>query len=321
MGIPRGSARLLMREGRQRPFSGRLLQLGRSSVYFTGRQLEDWAHLDDFQLAPVAEPELSHDPRLAEAGCLGDRTFFRRLGFERVEACDIADWEGAEHIFDLNRDVPAELVERFDAVLETGTIVQVFDLPQVLHNLWRLLAPGGRVIHCAVPSNNHMDLGFYMLCPTFFADFYSANGWRIDSHLLCEYFAYWHRGRLYSDRWRIYDYRPGMLDPLSYGRYGAAQAATFLVATKVEGATGDRVPQLGQYRRTWDEFARKEATDGRVAGLKDSDAAATGPLDRLERGLGESGLGVHLQVLLKRIGETVRRRLLERQMPKPIARL
>ncbi|HVS61901.1 MAG TPA: hypothetical protein VMT85_00230 [Thermoanaerobaculia bacterium] len=320
MGVARGSARLLMREAKQRPFGGRLLQLGRSSVYFTGPELEDWAHLDDFRLAPVDEPELSHDPRLAAAGCLGDRTFFQRLGFDRVESCDIADWEGAEHVFDLNGEVPPELEGRFDAVFETGTIVQIFDLPQVLRNLWKLLAPGGRVIHCAVPSNNHMDLGFYMLCPTFFSDFYSANGWRIDSHLLCEYFAYWHRGRLYSDRWRIYQYRPGMLDPLSYGRYGAAQAATFLVATKIEGATGDVVPQLGQYRQTWEEYAAREPGERSSAGLKEADARARGLVERVDD-LAGGGQRSRLPVLLKRLGETVRRRLLKRKMPRPIARL
>jgi hypothetical protein len=321
MGIPRGSARLLMREGQQRPFGGVVLQLGRSSVYFTNTELEGWARADGFDLAPVATPELSHDPRLAAAGCLADDTFFRRLGFDQVEACDIAEWEGAEHIFDLNGELPADLEGRFDAVFETGTIVQIFDLPQVLSNLSKLLKPGGRVIHCAVPSNNHMDLGFYMLCPTFFADYYAANGWRVDSHLLCEYFAYWHRGRLHSDRWRVYDYRPGMLDGLSYGRYGGAQAATFLAATKVEGATGDRTPQLGQYRQTWEEFAAKATGIERVAGLKDSDAQAHGVMPRLDATLAGSAPGRRLSLVLKRIGEGIRRRLLRRRMPRPIARL
>jgi hypothetical protein len=321
MGIPRGSARLLMRAAKERPFGGLVLQLGRSSVYFSDAELARWARRDGFRLAPVERVELSHDPRLAAAGCLGDRTFFRRLGFDRVEACDIADWEGAEHIFDLNGEVPPELEGRFDAVFETGTIVQIFDLPRVLHNLWKLLRPGGRVIHCAVPSNNHMDLGFYMLCPSFFADFYAANGWRVDSHLLCEYFAWWHRGRLHSDPWRIYEYRPGMLDGLSYGRYGGAQAATFLIAAKVEGATGDRAPQLGQYRRTWEEFAAKSGDQSRVAGLKDSDARAAGAMARLDALLEGSAAGRRVALALKRIGESVRRRLLPRRMPRPIARL
>ena len=177
MGIPRGTARLLLEEAKRRPFSGSLLQLGRSSVYFTQEELERWAGLHGVELSPVDEVSLSHDPRLARQGCLSDESLFRQLGFDRVHACDISDWEGADVIVDLNRPVPEEHAGRFDAVLDPGTTIQIFDLPRVLGNLHRFLAPEGRVIHAAVPSNNHMDLGFYMACPTLFWDFWGANGY------------------------------------------------------------------------------------------------------------------------------------------------
>ena len=304
MGIPRGSARLLLLEAKSRPFSGTVLQLGRSSVYFTQSELEGWARRDGVELAPVGSVALSHDPRLARQGCLADTSFFEQLGFDAVESCDVESWEGADHIVDLNEPIPAELEGRFDAVFETGTIVQIFDLPRVLENLHRLVKPGGRIIHCAVPSNNHMDLGFYMLCPTFFADYYSANGYALEASFLCEYFAYWHHGRLYSDRWRIYDYEPGALDALSYGRYGGAQAASFVIARKSEGATAGVSPQLGQYRRAWQKHAEPERDPNLSAGQVDSDA---GVRDTAWR---------PLAVAAKRVAETVRRRLLPRNMPR-----
>jgi SAM-dependent methyltransferase len=305
-----------MEEAKVRPFSGTVLQLGRSSVYFAQPELERWARADGFALRPGVEISRSHDPRLAAQGCLSDTSFFRQLGFDRVESCDIADWEGADHLFDLNGTVPSELEGRFDVVFETGTIVQIFDLPRVLANLHRLVRPGGRIIHCAVPSNNHMDLGFYMLCPTFFADHYAANGYRVESHQLCEYFAYWLDGRLCSDAWRVYDYRPGMLDGLSYGRYGGAQAATFVVATKVAGSTGDRVAALGQYRQSWQEFAAQRG-EAIAAGAKAADRS-DGVLERLAR---RGGVAARLAVATKRVAEGVRRRLLPRRMPAPRRRV
>ena len=297
MGIPRGSARLLMEEGKRRAFGGTLLQLGRSSIYFTSADLARWARLHRYPLREGVTENLSHDPRLAAQGCIDDKTFFARLGFDQVKASDINTWEGADHIFDLNQTIPAELEGAFDVVFETGTIVQIFDLPRVLENLHRLLAPGGRVIHCAVPSNNHMDLGFYMLSPTFFSDYYAANRYRIETIYLCEYYAYWHEGRLHSDPWRIYQYEPGCLDALSYGRYGGAQAATFAVATRLPESTGGVLPQLGQYRRMWTEH---EAREGGPQRRTPAAARATLPL--------------------KRVVETVRRRLLPRPMPRLVAR-
>ena len=122
MGIPRGTARLLLEEHHRRPFSGSVLQFGRSSIYFTFSDLQDWARRHRVELADIAgEVRLSHDPRLARQGCIDDHTFFRALGFETVESCDISDWEEAEHVFDLNHPIPDELEGRFDTVLDPGS--------------------------------------------------------------------------------------------------------------------------------------------------------------------------------------------------------
>jgi hypothetical protein len=237
-----------------------------------------------------------------------------------VGAADLVPWEGADHLFDLNRPIPAQLEGAFDVVFETGTIVQIFHLPHVLENLHRLLRPGGRIIHCAVPSNNHMDLGFYMLSPTFFADYYAANAYRVETHYLCEYFAYWHHGRLHSDRWRVYKYQPGALDALSYGRYGGAQAASFVVATRTAASTGGVVPQLGQYRRLWSQH------DGRAgqetagdAGTAAADAVVAAGATAPDDGSASPALA-RATLPLKRVVEAARRHLLPRRMPELIGR-
>ena len=117
MGIPAGISRVLIEEAKARPFAGSVLQLGRSTVYFTEDDLRRWSREQGYVLAePEAEEGeslLSHDPRLAAQGCLSDRRFFRLLGLDHVESCDISDWEGAEHIVDLNRPVTEELEGRF----------------------------------------------------------------------------------------------------------------------------------------------------------------------------------------------------------------
>ena len=317
MGIPRGTARLLLEEGKRQPFKGTVLQLGRSSVYFTMGELAGWARHHGVELRAVEQIELSHDPRLAEQHCLADVTFFEMLGFDRVESCDISDWEGADHILDLNHPIPDELEGRFDVVLDPGTILQVFHQPQLLENLFRLLKVGGRIIHAAVPSNNHVDLGFYMFSPTFFHDFYSANLYRIEYQYLCQYYPYWHRGRLYSAPWKIYRYEPGCLDHLSYGRFGGKQVAIFMVATKTKESTGSVVPQLGQFVRSWQEFEDKRHDPSAVAG-------EMGGQQRTLEVFAERQFAAHpalsrAYLPVKRVRERLRR-LLPRRMPELIAR-
>lgn len=249
MGIPRGTARLLLDEARVRPFSGRVLELGRMSVYATRDELARWAAEQGTRLAPVAQVELSHQPELAALGCVDDRTFFRLLGCETVESADVSDWEGVDHLLDLNLPIPPALAARYDTVFEAGTIQHVFDLPQVFANLHALLKEGGRVVHGMAPSTNHVDHGFYMFSPTLFHDFYTANGWRIEAEYFFEFFPFWYRRRFESTPWKIRRYTPGCLDALAYGGFGARQVALFVVATKVADATADRIPQQSYFAR------------------------------------------------------------------------
>lgn len=249
MGIPRGTARLLLDEARRHPFSGRLLELGRMSIYCTEAELRGWAAEQGVSLAEPGSVELSHQPELARQGCLSDRTFFRLLGFAEVESADVSDWERPDHLLDLNEPLPAGLAGRFDAVFEAGTIQHVFHLPRVFANLHALLKPEGRMVHGMAPSTNHVDHGFYMFSPTLFHDFYTANGWRLDAEWFFEFFPFWVRGRFDSPRWAIRRYEPGCLDHLAYGGFRARQVGLFVAATKVAGATGDRIPQQSYFDR------------------------------------------------------------------------
>ena len=247
MAIARGTARLLLDELRERPFSGSVLQLGRMLVCVSEAELSEWASEQGVPLRALESWGLSHHPDLARQGCLDDKTFFRALGFDEVVACDISDQEGAEILLDLNQPVPEKLHGSFDVVFEAGTIQHVFHLPNVFRNIHALLKPGGRVIHGMSPSHNHVDHGFYMFSPTLFHDYYSANAYRIEASYVFEYRPAWYRNRLLSRPWKIYRYAPGALDHLSYGGFSDEQLGIFFVATKTEAATDDVIPQQSAF--------------------------------------------------------------------------
>jgi SAM-dependent methyltransferase len=252
VGIPRPVARLLMEEGRQRPFSGRLLQLGRGYVYLTWDELAAWARRDGFALRRDVEVTLSHEPGLAALGCLSDETFFRALGFDEVESCDLFAAESPTWQFDFNLPIPDELAGRFDVVLDPGSLVHLFDQRQAFRNLARLVREGGRVIHGTDPSSNNVDVGFYMLSPTLFADLYPANGWRLEELLFCLYEPLWHRGRFVPPVWDAWRYAPGIFDHLRWQGFGARPAAVWAVATRLPGAGMEILPVQGSYRRMYE---------------------------------------------------------------------
>jgi SAM-dependent methyltransferase len=308
VGVPRGTIRLLLDEAKRKPFSGTVLELGRMSIFATDRELAGWAGEQGVSLSPVDEVRLSHDPRLAELGCLSDETFFRRLGFSGVETLDVSDWENPDHVWDLNRPVPAEWHGRYDCVFESGTIQHVFHLPNVLSNIHDLLKPGGRVVHGQAPSHNHVDHGFVMFSPTFFHDYWSEAGYAIDAAYWFEFEPFWFRSKFASPPWKIRRYAPGSLDRYSYGGFGRRQVSLFFVATRGPEATRDAIPQQSYYRRFWSDEA-KERMDA------ETQRARGGLLARFEAGLRPDSAASVLWLLWKRLRSAVVHRLPRRLPP------
>lgn len=61
---------------------------------------------------------------------------------------DISAYENADIIFDLNNpNLTNELKNRFDYILDGGTTEHVFDYPQALRNIVKMLKVGGKVFH------------------------------------------------------------------------------------------------------------------------------------------------------------------------------
>ena len=231
---------VLMLEGCRKRFGGDLLTLGRQEIVAKAEQIFRQADRVGYRI-DKSSAESHSDP-------LSDEAFFHMLGFSSVSSLDANDYEAATFIHDLNQEeVPKELEERFDVVLDRGTSEHVFHLPNLLNTVGRLVRPGGRVIHF-VPSSNHIDHGFYMFSPTLFFDYYTANGFEIPTLWLVV--QQWLRARPTIE---ILEYRPGCLELVNHGGLDDRAYQVFCVAVRC-AATGDRtVPTQGRYTRMWAE--------------------------------------------------------------------
>ncbi len=246
MGMPRPAAELLLRESKTRPFSGSVATLGRLHVYFTAAELETSARRAGVTLAPF-EAELHREPDLARRGFLSDDAFLKALGFQSATRVDYSDYEGAEEILDLNSaKTPAGLEQRFDVILDSGTIEHVFHLPNALSHLTRMLKPGGRIIHLS-PSANCMDHGFYGFSPTFFADYYEENAFDLQSVQICRFLKPHEQSR-----WDVYDYTADRGARLQMGCLDGSVYFVFVVAQSTPQSTTGAIPQQSAYRRRWE---------------------------------------------------------------------
>lgn len=114
-------------------------------------------------------------------------SFYKKLGFSGFETLDRSNFEGAQHIFDLNNEaLPESLTGRFGAVLNGGTMEHIFHVPNALNSMTKMLQPKGYVIHI-VPCNGWVNHGFYQISPTLMFDYYAAAGFRLIESFLCSF--------------------------------------------------------------------------------------------------------------------------------------
>jgi hypothetical protein len=187
MGLHLNLAYLLHQITKPVGLSGPVCTLGIQNMPFTAKQLR---HV--LPAAPSAAP-------VTQSG------FFAALGFSGAEGMDFSDYEGAEHIFDLNEPtLPTEFHRRYDLVWDGGTLEHVFHVPNALANIAKMLRPGGLVVHSS-PCNNWVEHGFYQFSPTLMFDYYTAAGYTALGSFLCRY-----RSET-SHAWRIEPAVPGAL--------------------------------------------------------------------------------------------------------------
>ena len=223
-----------------------LLQLGKQALYVEADQLPGIAaqfgfdvNMDDVVIDESGE---------YVADTYNDTIFFNKLGFKTVTSLDYSDYEGADLIHDLNNPIPASLHDKFDFVYDGGTFEHVFDFPQCLRNVHKLLKVGGLIAHAA-PSHNHVDHGFYMYSPTVFWDYYHANHYNIIKSYIYEYET---EHTAYTGKpWLIYEYTPTAIQHLVAGGWGRKRLGIWFVAQKLSESRCDIVPQQGAYTNIW----------------------------------------------------------------------
>ena len=102
------------------------------------------------------------------------------FGCKEVTSFDASDFEDATVVHDMNLPVAAEWHERFDAVIEMGSLEHIFNFPGAVHSLMQMTKVGGRLF-IVTPSNNYLGHGFYQFGPDLFHRLLcAANGFEIE---------------------------------------------------------------------------------------------------------------------------------------------
>lgn len=179
MGLIPSTCRLLIKLHTAVGFRGPLLTLGNQDVYASHVELQSiFRELGCPFVETKAVPHTSQafrdaPPRFQEF--VHARTLFEMMSISDYTDIDKFDDDSPLILHDLNLPVPAHLHDRFNLVLDSGTIEHIFDVSRVVENILVMCRTSGWVVHIS-PSSNFVDHGFYSLSPCFFFDVYRANG-------------------------------------------------------------------------------------------------------------------------------------------------
>lgn len=147
---------LLLKEiNQQWPLAGRVLILGDCDFHFKSRDLS--LALEKFSVS--------------------EALFKKQFQFSVVDTVDIAGNPTILH--DLAQPFPST-IEKYDFIIDAGTIFHCFDVASALKNVNKILAKDGRIFHISALSGFY-GRGYFNLHPKFFQDFYLLNGYHIEN--------------------------------------------------------------------------------------------------------------------------------------------
>lgn len=133
---------------------GSMCQLGRQDMFVRPHRLQK-------VFAKYGTPLTSEQANQLSRGSGGyAENLWRALGATDIQSVDASEFEGADLVLDLNQPLPEDLHERFDTVVDGGTLEHVFAFPTALANAMQLVRQGGTYI-AMTPADGEFGHGFY----------------------------------------------------------------------------------------------------------------------------------------------------------------
>lgn len=178
MGLSLNSTRFLAQAWKAGVRFEETLTLGRQHMQVSPQRME--AILRASGAWPPPEGSSEFHRLLSESDWRFD-IFARALGARKVSSMDASSYEGATLVHDLNVPVPLEWEERFDLIVDGGTLEHVFNFPVAIANCMRMAKTGGHIA-LFTPANNYFGHGFYQFSPELFYRVFSReNGFRVQT--------------------------------------------------------------------------------------------------------------------------------------------
>ena len=250
-------ARFISEEHKYRPLPKTVHLLGKQTITAT---LDGIRRVMTESGVQPRDVEVTYDNLTRQAGgaepSISDNTFFALFGVETVRAIDHSDFEGADIVFDLTKDLPPEHESSVDFIFDGSVMDNVFDPASAIQNVARLLKPGGRYIGINIATTRWLP-AYVAFNPYWFFDFFVANNFADVKIYMLDFRDYrhdatWLEAEVYlldagADHRNVHNF------PISPGA-----SSMMIIAEKADDSTWNERTSQGVYRldEEWRTFDR-----------------------------------------------------------------
>jgi len=153
--------------------------IGRQKISLTKREYK--------KLETVYDLNIEKDNFNFKERDYADLLIKKYLDIKELKIIDYSDYEGATIKLDLNFPIPNHLHNKFDVLIDGGTIEHIFNFPIAIKNYMNMIKMNGSIF-IFTNANNHFGHGFYQFSPElFFRIFNENNGFELKSVILVQH--------------------------------------------------------------------------------------------------------------------------------------
>jgi hypothetical protein len=103
-----------------------------------------------------------------------EHLFCEICGANSCDALDVSDYQGAKLICNLNLPIDKSYYDKYDVIIDAGTLEHLSNIPVAINNVFSLLRVNG-IYDFGGPCNGWVDHGFFQFSPTFYKDMVFKN--------------------------------------------------------------------------------------------------------------------------------------------------
>jgi len=190
MGLPVPDVKFLFALFKKYKIKGKILSLGSQDVYINETELKKLTKKYGFKKIKksILKSKSAEFNKFRESkNFISPESMFEAIGIKKKNYFDVDkfNFDRPKILHDLQKPITKKIKTKFDFIIDGGTLEHIFDIANVMKNLVKITAVGGRILHI-IPCHNYVNHGFYSFSPTFIYDFYILNNFKIEEMYIAE---------------------------------------------------------------------------------------------------------------------------------------